>query len=126
MKRAYSTPAMKVEVFEASESVAACYKIYCNVPGHMWNEGVLYQETNGIKGLQTEGKNPDTKRAEGWGCQKWHKGVIRDKDPERNGYWVYNDEVMDVYCWHEDLGSTYDWHATLIDKVQWESNPHAS
>ena len=28
MKREYSTPAMKVEVFEASESVAACYKIY--------------------------------------------------------------------------------------------------
>ena len=32
MKREYSTPEMKVEVFEASESVAACWKIKCNVP----------------------------------------------------------------------------------------------
>ena len=121
MKREYSTPAMKVEVFEASESVAACYKIYCNVPG----PGVLYKETNKKDGLQT-GRGGDTRLVEGWGCQKWHKGVIRDKDPERNGYWVYNGKVIDVYCWHEDLGSTYDWHATLIDKVQWERNPNAS
>lgn len=125
MKREYSTPVMKVEVFEASESVAACYKIYCNVPGNLWNKGVLYEETNGKSGLQT-GRGGDTQRAQGWGCEEWHKGVIRDEPPTANGYWKYNGEVLDVFCWKEDLGSTYDWHATLIDKVQWERNPNAS
>ena len=41
MKREYSKPAMNVEVFEASEYVAACYKINCNVPG----SGKLWAET---------------------------------------------------------------------------------
>ena len=49
MKRAYSTPEMKVEVFEASESVAACWKIKCNVPS-----GIGYKETNGTPGYQKD------------------------------------------------------------------------
>ena len=42
MKREYSTPAMKVEVFEASESVAACYKINCNT-----GKGILFKDRKG-------------------------------------------------------------------------------
>lgn len=124
MKREYSTPAMKVEVFEASESVAACYKIYCNVPGpgKLWNE-------NGKKaGLQTYGPNKDdqitftTMSA----CNKWHKGVIKSEPPTANGYWKSDSTVTKVFWWKEELGSYSEYHATTLDKVNWETNPNAS
>ena len=132
MKRAYSTPAMKVEVFEASESVAACYLINCNVPGN----GILWAETNGIPGLQKNGKNRDTKLTKDYlsACHKWHKGVIRSEDPKANGYWEYytslfefDTKTIEVFWWNEDLGSASDYHATRMDGIkEWKTNPNAS
>ena len=126
MKREYSTPVMKVEVFEASESVAACYKINCNVPG----SGILWAETNGEKGLQTSGSNKDTQLTFKYygACNRWHKGVIQGKDPEFNGYWrdIYGNTTK-VYWWKEDLGSASDYHATRMDGIrEWETNTNAS
>lgn len=124
MKREYSTPAMKVEVFEASESVAACYKIYCNVPG----SGKLWNENGKEPGLQTKGTNKDeqltfTKMS---ACNRWHKGVIKSEDPKANGYWVSGRRVTPVFWWNERLGSSSDYHATTLNKINWETNPNAS
>ena len=129
MKREYSTPVMKVEVFEASESVAACYLINCNVPG----SGILWAETNGKPGLQKGGENPDTQLTKDYlsACDKWHKGVIQSEDPKANGYWEYIDwfdtKTIEVFWWKEDLGSASDYHATRMDGIkEWKTNPNAS
>ena len=124
MKRAYSTPAMKVEVFEASESVAACYKIYCNVPG----SGILWNENGKEAGLQTEGTNKDDQLTfkNLSACNRWHKGVIKGEDPKANGYWVSGRGVTPVFWWNERLGSSSDYHATTLNKINWETNPNAS
>lgn len=125
MKREYSKPAMNVEVFEASEYVAACYKINCNVPG----SGKLWAETNGQEGLQTYGSNKDTQLTFEYytACNEWHKGVIQGEDPKFNGYWKQkNGTVTQVYWWEENLGSGIDYHATTMNKINWETNPNAS
>lgn len=129
MKREYVKPVMQGEAFVANEYVAACYKINCNVPG----SGSLWAETNGQEGLQMSGRNKDTELVRGAkACNEWHKGVIQDEAPAANGYWVQpggwfgEDKVDSVYYWKEDLGSPYNYHATMLDKVEWETNPNAS
>ena len=131
MKKAYVKPSMESEAFIPQDYIAACYIVNCNVGSfdEMW------LETNGERGLQRTGRNPDTKVLEaGWGsslggCQKYHKGVT--KNPEANGY-VYSNgfwgsgSYEEVFAWQEDLGSTYDWHASLMNKMDWSSNPNAS
>lgn len=122
MKKSYVRPVMQCEEFAANEYVAACYKINCNVPGR----GSLYNESNGKPGLQRGLGGDDELYARAKACNKWHKGVIRDEDPVANGYWVADGKTYDVFWWEEDLGSSIDCHATLIERIQWETNPNAS
>ena len=124
MKKTYSTPSIKVEVFEASEFVAACYKIKCTFPG----EGTIWAESGKKEGLQTWGTKKDIKLVSNVvACNQFHKGVIKSEEPKANGYFKpIGGSAVPVYWWKEDLGSSSDYHATTIDKINWETNPNAS
>ena len=129
MKREYSTPAMKVEVFEASESVAACWKIYCNVP-----DGYGYIDNN------TNNKYDDGDTlltpSDKWmgiyivhGCNTWHTGVkgVPNDGPKANAMWHVDGGGKDypVYYWRDGNGP-YDVHFSKVSDAKWESNPNAS
>lgn len=129
MKREYSTPAMKVEVFEASESVAACWKIKCNVP-----YGIGYKETNGVPGYQSERIydwenkkwiGPDEYIAYGEGCNIYHIGVT--KKPEENAMWQESGtgDYYPVFHWVDGYGNNGH-HFSKTSAAEWESNPNAS
>ena len=132
-KKIWTAPKAEVEQFMANEYVAACYKINCNVGDF----NTLWNESNNVEGLQTEGKNgvPADEQllsyASRYGCQKWHNGVIRDSDPELNGYIVSysltgRKTVTPVFWWKEKLGSSSDYHATYLGSQTYETNPNAS
>ena len=133
-KKVWVRPEMNTVTFAADEYVAACWKINCNVPGPGWNgTAYLYNESNGQSDLQTDNQTGDELLLQGDlnGCQEWHKGIIRDDAPKANGYWVTEDwegkkQVYSVFWWIEDLGSKYDYHATLMNKIEWATNPNAS
>ena len=128
MKREYSTPVMKVEVFEASESVAACWKIKCNVP-----YGTGYKETNGIPGYQKggwDGKtgqyiNGDEYIASGHGCNIYHIGV--EEKPYENAMWQESGtgNYYPVFHWIDGHGNNGH-HFSKIEDAEWETNPNAS
>ena len=126
MKREYSTPAMKVEVFEASESVAACWKINCNVP-----TGYGYRDNNG-NGKFDDGDERLTNKTVR-GCGIWHKGVkgVPDDGPAANAMWhayggVFTpSEDYPVYWWSTGEGSNNQ-HFSKVSDAQWETNPNAS
>lgn len=129
--KTYVKPNLVSEKFIANEYIAACYVINCNVPGL----GTLYNESNGVPGLQTRGKfgeyEADERVVSGvWACNEWHKGVFQDEAPKANGYWkygtIFDSEIVDVYWWNENLGSGLDVHATTIFDKEWETNPNAS
>lgn len=52
MKRKYYKPSMNIEVFEASEYIAACWAAECNVNTPYWGGAKIYTENNGIDGCQ--------------------------------------------------------------------------
>lgn len=52
MKRKYYKPSMNIEVFEASEYIAACWAAECNVNTPYWGGAKIYTENNGIHGCQ--------------------------------------------------------------------------
>lgn len=56
MKRKYFKPSMDIEVFEASEYIAACWAANCNV-NTPWRGAVIYTENNGIHGCQEDDLN---------------------------------------------------------------------
>ena len=128
MKREYSTPVMKVEVFEASESVAACWKIKCNVP-----YGTGYKETNGIPGYQKGGWdwktgqyiNGDEYIASGHGCNIYHIGV--EEKPYENAMWEESGtgNYYPVFHWIDGHGNNGH-HFSKIEDAEWETNPNAS
>ena len=124
MKKEYSSPTMKVEVFEASESVAACYKIKCTYPG----QGSIWAENGKEEGLQRYGPNKDTKWVSNVvACNRFHKGIIKSEDPKANGYFKpIGGSAIPVYWWKEDLGSSSDYHATTLNRINWETNRNAS
>ena len=108
MKREYSSPVMEVEVFEASEYIAACYE--CVYPGNsggaMYSisadseefdsnqsqKGVFYRDLyieNGKKnGLQLRGKNQDTGIFRNNIC---YEGSVKSDSKLQDGYWTGND-----------------------------------
>lgn len=122
MKRAYSTPAMKVEVFEASESVAACWKINCNVPD---GYGYIDKNSNGRYDKGEKKLTPDNVH----GCGKWHTGVkgVPDGGPKANAMWhpYWGGEDYEVYSWRDGTGRL-DIHFSKVKDAQWETNPNAS
>lgn len=132
MKREYSTPEMKVEVFEASESVAACYILNCNVP-----KGFGFFDNNGNKTYD----DGDTFIVAGSGCGTKHIGVNEPEGPHTNSMWqpvkkIYRSEKDTVSSknWYGSAFKTYHWTQSVWGKsehhftsdVKWETNPNAS
>lgn len=129
MKREYVAPNMQIEVFEASESIAACWKIKCNVP-----KGVGYKETNGVPGYQDfrwfnikTGKwvEPDEYIASGDGCGTYHIGV--EERPYENAMWQEygTRKYYPVFHWVDGAGNRGH-HFSKVSAAEWESNPNAS
>ena len=126
MKREYSTPAMKVEVFEASEFVAACWKIRCNVPT---GYGYIDKNNNGKYDNGDQKLTYDNVS----GCKTWHTGVkgVPDDGPKANAMWHakgnYGSGSSDypVYWWSTGNG-TNNQHFSKVSDAQWEKDPNAS
>ena len=133
MKREYSTPAMKVEVFEASESVAACYTINCNKVN-----GILFKDRD--KDGEYSGTNELIYQDPiGYhGCGKIHEAAglpdggltynadFQDTD---NGY-VNGKPVgkpYKVFYWEEKRnGRVINVHFSRLGTEDWFKNPNAS
>lgn len=122
MKREYSKPAMKVDVFEASEYVAACWKVKCNVP---WGFGYVDNNKNGKYDPIT-----DTYIASGRGCGTWHGGVpgVSGDGPKANAMWHPDGGGKDyeVFHWNQRVHGALSDHFTKVKDAQWETNKNAS
>ena len=127
MKKQYEKPSMSMDMFEANEYIAACWKINCNVPS-----GYGYKDNNG-NGQYDSGDTLLTPRgyhgkpSTVWGCGTWHKGVqgVPDDGPKANAMWHSNENNSDypVYYWGS-YGTNA--HFSKVDDAQWETNPNAS
>lgn len=133
MKRAYVRPTMVGERFVANEYVAACgdsgtvYNFVCNagegVPGE------VYQETNGVQGLQKHAqiypwKDADTKLTRGMkyyvSCNETHKASAMDNFSA--GYYVPmgGGDTKEVIIWRGKDGNNV--HCTTnLDMKKWET-----
>ena len=133
MRRKYTKPSMSIDMFEANEYIAACYKIKCNVPS-----GTGYKETNGIDGYQgrtgwqqingdwVNVKQKDSYIASGSGCGVWHVGVHLDAPPTNNAMWDPNrGKEYPVFHWTQGSGNSGH-HFSKVSDTQWETNPNAS
>ena len=132
MKKKWVEPSMEVQKFIPDEYVAACYKIKCTTPNNNSTFHYIYDDTNGNGVWDKEDKQLQASPILGFqGCNKWHKGVIRDEAPEANGF-VTNgfipqtSKAYKVFWWNEELGSIYDYHVMVPGKENYETNPNAS
>lgn len=84
MKRKYEKPLMQVEVFEANEYIAACWKMTCNVPRHIhWPDNTATGYAHNI-----EGERPDTK-VKGYGCgATYNVKTNGEEEPKVNAKWT--------------------------------------
>lgn len=139
MRQVYESPKMFVQEFVPNEYVAACgdsgvvYKFKCDAGGGVY--GSVYEETNGIPGLQT-GKWGDRELAGYsnsivWGesgfyaCNKTHEA--ESSNAFVDGYYCAKGNTqnpMDVIVWKEPRG--WGWpdniHCTTnLDKDSWET-----
>lgn len=123
MKREYSTPAMKVEVFEASESVAACYTINCNT-----GRGILFRDTN--KNGEYDQFEDETLYKNCHGCGKKHEAVgLPDGGLTPNAWFKDNDgSTYPVFYWEEKdrWGYVRNAHFSRLGTEDWYKNPNAS
>lgn len=131
MKKKWVEPEILVQQFVANEYVAACYKIRCTTPNDNSEFYYLYDDTN------KNGKWDKVDRklySNMWGfhgCNKWHKGVIRDEAPMANGFVTRGtnpdrNQSYAVFWWNEDLGATSNYHVMTPGKESYETNPNAS
>lgn len=131
MKKKWVEPEILVQQFVANEYVAACYKIRCTTPNDNDTFKYLYDDTN-KNGKWDKDDHMLYSRKNGFeGCNKWHKGVIRDEAPTENGFvtkgtnpdrnWAYP-----VFWWNEDLGAYSDYHVMTPGNESYETNPNAS
>lgn len=138
MKREYVRPMMRGEVFAANEYVAACgdsgvvYKFKCDAGDGEY--GSVYEETNGIPGLQT-GWQGDTELAgysNDWlgesgyhACKKTHEAD--SSNAFVNGYYCAQGNTknpVSVIVWKEPRGGWWpdNIHCTTnLDKDSWET-----
>lgn len=138
MKRVWCRPQTVVQKFEANEYVAACgdsgtvYKFKCDAGGGVY--GSVYEETNGIPGLQT-GRRGDTELAEysnGWlgesgfyACNKTHEAD--SSNAFVNGYYCAKGDTrnpVSVIVWKEPRGWMWpdNIHCTTnLDMDSWET-----
>lgn len=128
MRKTWEEPRIIVQDFVANEYVAACYKIRCTTPNGNSVYYRIYEDTNSNGKLDAD----DELIFRPWGgfagCNKWHKGVIRDSAPTANGF-VTGPGGMNptpVFYWVERLGSSYDYHVMTPGEENYETNPNAS
>lgn len=131
MKNEYVTPEMQVERFVANTHVSDCgdteklYKFKCDIG----NFSALYEETNGVEGLQTSksGSTPaDTKiwssnYSYRYGCNDYHEASTNDEFAQ--GYTTYNKKTTKVVIWYEDATKKNmdDVHVTTkINMDEWD------
>lgn len=121
MRRKYTKPSMSIDMFEANEYIAACYKIKCNVPN-----GSGYEDSN-KNGKYDKNDKRLVKNARG--CGIYHKGVNLPNKPTVNGFWKDSSgNVYNSFYWDQKPNNPFDndLHFTLIDNPEWETNPNAS
>ena len=125
MKREYSTPAMKVEVFEASESVAACYTINCNT-----GRGILFRDTN--KNGKYDRFEDETLYTNCHGCGKKHEAAGLPEGGLTANAWfkeygIFGD-TYEVFYWEEKdkNGNVVNVHFSKLGTEDWFKNPNAS
>lgn len=137
MKRVYVKPEFYCEEFLASEYVAACWNIKCNVP-----TGFGYFEKNGIRGYQ---ENGDVKVVPdgAYGCNTTHEAYGIDAEgPKANAMWqpqkyvggffggsyVNDGDPYEVFYFNAkaDKHGDSNHHFCTLDSVNWEKNPNAS
>lgn len=138
MKRTYRSPKVYVEEFTPNEYVAACgdsgvvYKFKCDAGSGVY--GSVYEETNGIPGLQT-GRRGDTELAgysDGWlgesgfyACNKTHEA--ESSNAFVNGYYCAKGDTknpVSVIVWKEprEWWQPDNIHCTTnLDKDSWET-----
>lgn len=132
-KRAYVKPSLESEAFVPNTYVAACgdhgvvYKFTCTAGGG--THGSVYQETNGIDGLQTSGglgyradrELTDWPWSYYYACNKTHEASSDDEFV--NGYFCAGDRTrnpMKVVIWKGPDGG--DIHCTPnLDMNEWET-----
>ena len=134
----YVKPMMESEVFAANEYIAACgesgvvYKFKCDAGDGVY--GSVYEETNGIPGLQT-GRRGDTELARysnGWrgefgfyACNKTHEA--ESNNAFVNGYYCAEGNTknpISVIVWKEPRGGWWpdNIHCTTnLDQDSWET-----
>ena len=137
-ERVWQRPLTEVQKFEANEYVAACgesgvvYKFKCDAGGGVY--GSVYEETNGIPGLQT-GRGGDTELAEYsnslfgesgfYACNKEHEA--ESNNAFVNGYYCAKGNTknpVNVIVWKEPRGwwMPDNIHCTTnLDKDSWET-----
>lgn len=136
--RVWRRPLTEVQKFEANEYVAACgasgvtYKFVCNAGDGVY--GSVYEETNGIPGLQT-GRGGDTELARysnGWlgesgfyACNKTHEADSSNAFVK--GYYCAKGDTknpVNVIVWKEPRGGWWpdNIHCTTdLDTDSWET-----
>ena len=137
-RRVWTCPLTEVQKFEANEYVAACgesgvvYKFQCDAGGGVY--GSVYEETNGIPGLQT-GHRGDTELAgysnslfgeSGfYACNKTHEA--ESSNAFVNGYYCAKGDTrnpVSVIVWKEPRGGWFpdNIHCTTnLDQDSWET-----
>ena len=135
--KGYVRPMMESEVFAANEYIAACgdsgvvYKFRCDAGNGVY--GSVYEETNGIPGLQT-GRNGDDRLAtysnglfgeSGFhACDSTHEA--ESTSDFVNGYYCAKGDIsnpLKVIVWKEPRGWWSDnIHCTTnLDQDSWET-----
>ena len=137
-RKVWRRPLTRVQQFEANEYVAACgdsgvvYKFKCDAGGGVY--GSVYEETNGIPGLQT-GRRGDTELAgysDGWfgesgfyACNKTHEAESNNEFV--NGYYCAKGDTgnpVSVIVWKEPRGGWWpdNIHCTTnLNQDSWET-----
>ena len=127
MKKQYEKPSMSIDMFEANEYIAACYRIKCNVP---YGYGFIDSNKNGKR------DENEAKFGQGTGCGTYHVATGLGADgPTENAMWqpLYpftNREYgkpYGVFYWQLKLGgNNTGYHFSKVSDAQWEPNPNAS
>lgn len=129
MKKEWVEPRILVQQFVANEYVAACYKIKCTTPHNNDTYYGLYADTNGNGQLDKRDEVLIKPSIFGgfYGCNEWHRGVIRDSAPSVNGFVTDRQgKATAVFWWKEDLGAVFDYHVMTPGDENYETNPNAS
>lgn len=126
-KKAYIKPILESETFIPQSYCKACesgvtYWFECDAGSHIPGLNTVYEESNGIDGLQT-GKNGDEVRSYSYhACNTRHE--VRKNETFLKGYIVQHhifggyDETFDVLIWTDHGTNTHC--TTELDENKWE------